>query len=114
MDDEDARWLGAFNAKAEGTSGEGSPVREKENIPLSAGRERRTKGKDKEKEANVPATLNITDDTFEYIMGVLEKHAEDSVPMLHTVSRDDVFLSYTCYFAEPCEEPVATPHLFVC
>jgi enhancer of polycomb-like protein len=114
MDDEDARWLGAFNAKAEGTSGEGSPVREKENIPLSAGRERRTKGKDKEKEANVPATINITEDTFEYIMGVLEKHAEDSVPMLHTVSHVEVSLVDICGFANFREEPVATPHFLIC
>jgi enhancer of polycomb-like protein len=29
----------------------------------------------------------ISEDVFEYIMGVLEKHAEEKVPMLHTASR---------------------------
>jgi hypothetical protein len=29
----------------------------------------------------------ISEDHFEFIMGVLEKNVEDNVPMLHTVSR---------------------------
>ncbi len=97
MDDEDERWLTAFNAKAEGPSGDPvqSPLRESHGQnrmpPPSAGRPSRNKGKDREKET--PAPVFIFEDTFEYVMGVLEKHAEDSVPMLHTVSLD-------CYLGE--------------
>ncbi len=89
MDDEDAKWLTGFNSKAEGTSGDValSPLRESHGPiqmqPPSAGRPSRNKGKDREKDT--PAPVFISEDTFEYVMGVLEKHAEDSVPMLHTV-----------------------------
>ena len=104
MDDEDERWLADFNGKQQGGSGSGgvgngadpgaSPVREKEgkeNVPVSAGRERRGKGKDKEKEreqAAPPPPLVITEEAFEYVMGVLEKYTDDNVPTLHTVSSD--------------------------
>jgi enhancer of polycomb-like protein len=95
MDEEDEKWLNAFNAKAEGASGGAgtetvsSPLRETSghNQPLSAGRERRIKGKDREREKDAPLTsLSISEDIFEYVMGMLEKYAEDTIPMLHTVS----------------------------
>jgi len=92
LDDEDLEWLRGFNSKAEGSSGSGdvgaSPLREKvgENtMPPPAGRPSRGKGKEKEKDGPAPPVF-ISEDTFEYIMGVLEKNAADSVPMLHTVS----------------------------
>ena len=90
MDDDDTEWLNSFNAKAEGSSGtanaEGSPLKEtSQNQPASASRERRNpKGKDKEEKA--PTPISINPDTFEYVMGVMEKYAEDRVPTLHTVS----------------------------
>lgn len=78
MDDEDMEWLSSFNSKAEGGSGGRS-------VPTSPvqGRNERRKGKEKEK-TDAPTSLTIDEDTFEYIMGVLEKHCEDTVPMLHT------------------------------
>lgn len=94
MDDKDMEWLTAFNAKAEGGSGENaaqSPLKDSkvDNTmppPSSLGRPRREKGKEKEKEEKVLTPVFISEDVFEYIMGVLEKHTEDNVPMLHTVS----------------------------
>ena len=95
MDDEDETWLTTFNSKAEGTSRDQtqSPLRETkaENTmgpPPSVGRPRREKGKEKEKEKenNPPAPLHISEDLFEYVMGVLEKYTEEAVPTLHTVS----------------------------
>lgn len=90
MDEEDEKWLTGFNAKAEGASGTetaSSPLRETStpNQPLSA-RERRGKGKEKEKERDVPTILSISEDIFEYVMGMMEKYVEDTIPMLHTVS----------------------------
>ena len=99
MDDRDEAWLTAFNAKAEGGSGENgsngsaqSPLKESkaENAmppPPTIGRPRREKGKEKDKEEKPHSPVFISEDVFEYIMGVLEKHTEDNVPMLHTVSR---------------------------
>ncbi|WRT68052.1 uncharacterized protein IL334_005027 [Kwoniella shivajii] len=72
--------------------------------PTSAGRGMRAKGKEKEKEKNdnVPTPLFISEDTFEYIMGVLEKYAEDSVPMLHTnISLLPPFSSVEPMFSSP-------------
>lgn len=95
MDDRDEEWLTAFNAKAEGGSGETtttqSPLKDSkaDNAmppPPSLGRPKREKGKEREKEDKVLSPINITEDIFEFIMGVLEKNAEDNVPMLHTVS----------------------------
>ena len=89
MDEDDEKWLTGFNAKAEGGSGTEhatSPLRES---TTPNGRERRTKGKDKEKdkERETPlTTLSISEDTFEYVMGMMEKYVEDEIPMLHTVS----------------------------
>lgn len=81
MDDEDAHWLAVFNAKGEGSSGEsGAAAPAKE----SQGRPQRHKEKGKEKEKEIPAALNITEDVFEYVMGVMEKNAETSAPTLHT------------------------------
>jgi enhancer of polycomb-like protein len=77
MDDEDEAWLKEFNSKAEGGSAS-TPT-----SPVQGRNERRTKGKEKEK-GDGPSSLFITEDTYEYIMGVLEKHTEDTVPMLHT------------------------------
>lgn len=103
MDDEDEKWLADFNGKQQGGSGSSgstsaaaaadSPVREgKENVPVSAGRERRGKGKDKEKEKESvsapPPPLVISDDAFEFVMGMLEKYADDITPAIHTVSLD--------------------------
>lgn len=87
MDDEDMRWLNGFNSKAEGGSGSSATANgggADAGSPLN-GRERRIKGKDREKEA--PTTLTISEDVFEYVMGMMEKFTEDTVPMLHTVSR---------------------------
>jgi enhancer of polycomb-like protein len=95
LDDEDLIWLRGFNAKAEGSSGGESsmgvalsPLRESRGDnsmpPPSLGRPSRGKGKEKEKEGPAPPVF-ISEDTFEYVMGVLEKHAEDAVPTLHTV-----------------------------
>jgi len=93
MDDRDEEWLTAFNAKAEGGSGEStlSPLKDSkvDNAmppPPSLGRPKREKGKEKEKEEKVLTPINISEDVFEFIMGMLEKNAEDNVPMLHTVS----------------------------
>lgn len=107
MDEEDEKWLTTFNSKAEGGSGSGggsgagegassapvavnSPLRETSGHnqpPNSTGRERRQKGKDKEREKEAPpSALFISEDLFEYVMGMLEKYTEDTVPMLHTVS----------------------------
>jgi len=91
MDEDDEKWLTGFNAKAEGASGTepaSSPLRETStpNQPLAA-RERRGKGKDKEKDRDGPTTLSISEDMFEYVMGMMEKYVEDTVPMLHTVSQ---------------------------
>lgn len=91
MDDEDVKWLEGFNSKAEGGSGSGPAAGTnvgEASSPLN-GRERR-KGKDKEKEKekeSVPLTpLTISEDVFEFVMGMMEKYTEDTVPMLHTVS----------------------------
>lgn len=85
MDDEDEKWLSNFNAKAEGASGDPaqSPVRDS-HTTSNIGRPKRDKGKDREKET--PAPVFISEDTFEYVMGMLEKYTEESVQMLHTVS----------------------------
>lgn len=95
MDDEDLEWLSTFNSKAEGGSGEpsSSPLREtgNHNQPMSAGRERRTKGKDREKEP--PVVMRISEDVFEYVMGMMEKYTEDNVPTLHTVSKSYIIKS---------------------
>jgi enhancer of polycomb-like protein len=89
MDDEDERWLSAFNGKMEGSSGTAGAgangaAEGKENMPLGATPSKGKKGKDKAEEK--PAPMNISEDTFEFVMGVLEKHAEDALPTLHTVS----------------------------
>lgn len=96
MDDKDVLWLTNFNSKAEGGSGEqvGSPLKDSKADnsmppPPTVGRPKREKGKEKEKET--PAPVYISEDVFEYIMGVLEKHAEEKVPMLHTVSSQGVW-----------------------
>nr|XP_031864462.1 uncharacterized protein CI109_000376 [Kwoniella shandongensis]KAA5531534.1 hypothetical protein CI109_000376 [Kwoniella shandongensis] len=118
MDDKDVKWLNEFNAKAEGSSGgeangtvaassPQTPLKESQqggNQPPSAGRGMRAKGKEKEKEKNesAPAPLFISEDTFEYIMGVFEKYAEDSVPMLHTnISLLPPFASVEPMFSSP-------------
>lgn len=98
MDEEDEVWLTGFNSKAEGGSGGGggggstepmaSPLRETSGhnqAPVSAGRERRMKGKDKEKDTP-PSPVFISEDLFEYVMGMLEKFVDDTIPTLHTVS----------------------------
>nr|ODN91801.1 hypothetical protein L203_01053 [Cryptococcus depauperatus CBS 7841] len=74
MDDADVKWLQEFNSKAEGSSGDIKNEKE--------GRAMRAKGKEKDKDA--PAALVISEDMFEYVMGILEKYTEDNVPMLHT------------------------------
>ena len=89
MDDEDELWLKNFNSKAEGSSAT-SPLRETrgENTmgpPTSSGRPRRDKGKDKDA-SHPPAPLFISEDSFEFVMGVLEKHADDNIPTLDMVS----------------------------
>ncbi|KAK4683741.1 enhancer of polycomb-like protein, partial [Tremellales sp. Uapishka_1] len=88
MDDEDVEWLTVFNSKAEGTSGgeTKSPLQTSLNgnlinTPTNQGRGMRAKGKEKEKN-EPPAPLFISEDTFEYVMGVLEKYAEDNLPTL--------------------------------
>ena len=88
MDDEDERWLSTFNNKMEGSSGsagmdEKEGKENKENMPVGGTPAGRRKGKDKVEEK--PAPLNISEDTFEFVMGVLEKYTEDVVPSLHTV-----------------------------
>ncbi|ORY30601.1 enhancer of polycomb-like-domain-containing protein [Naematelia encephala] len=111
MDDEDERWLTTFNAKAEGSSGgdqpppSPSPLRDSQGVnqPAGMGRPSRMKGKGRE-EKDAPAALYISEDTFEYIMGVLEKHAEDSVPMLHTnLSLMPTFASVEPLFSSPIQ-----------
>ncbi|WWC88395.1 uncharacterized protein L201_003306 [Kwoniella dendrophila CBS 6074] len=118
MDDKDFKWLNEFNSKQEGTSGtssstttngdhklNGSPQTPlKETNGTTAGRGMRAKGKEKEKDKNdgLPTSLSISEDTFEYIMGVLEKYAEDSVPMLHTnISLLPPFSSVEPLFSNP-------------
>ncbi|WVW84986.1 hypothetical protein I302_107022 [Kwoniella bestiolae CBS 10118] len=121
MDDKDCKWLNEFNSKQEGSSGSSTttngdhkpsvngspstPLKESTNQPpSSAGRGMRAKGKEKEKEKNegLPTSLFISEDTFEYIMGVLEKYAEDSVPMLHTnISLLPPFSSVEPMFSSP-------------
>ena len=102
MDDRDEEWLTSFNAKAQGGSGENGEVKTENGTsgPPSAGRPSRNKGKDKDRESSVPAPLFISEDLFEFIMGVLEKHTEDSVPMLHTVCTY-LHLAYTTLMPEP-------------
>lgn len=100
MDEDDEVWLTGFNSKAEGGSGGAgagsgpgseavsSPLRETSGhnqAPPSAGRERRMKGKDKEKDS-LPSPVYISEDIFEYVMGMLEKFVDDTIPALHTVS----------------------------
>ncbi|WVQ96306.1 hypothetical protein IAU59_003410 [Kwoniella sp. CBS 9459] len=115
MDDRDVKWLNEFNAKAEGSSGANgdASVKGSPQTPLSKdgqnpsqspsiGRGMRAKGKEKERSDNVPTHLFISEDTFEYIMGVLEKFAEDSVPMLHTnISLLPPFASVEPMFSSP-------------
>ncbi|OCF37306.1 hypothetical protein I316_01215 [Kwoniella heveanensis BCC8398] len=113
MDDKDVKWLNEFNAKAEGSSGangdanaKGSPQTSKDGSNASQspsiGRGMRAKGKEKEKSDNIPTQLFISEDTFEYIMGVLEKFAEDSAPMLHTnISLLPPFASVEPMFSSP-------------
>lgn len=85
------------SVKAETPAPSSSPKREKENIPLSSGpRERRNKGKDRDKAdkdgnagpgaSGKQDVSSISEDVFEYVMGVMEKYTEDTVPTLHTVS----------------------------
>jgi enhancer of polycomb-like protein len=76
MDDEDVLWFKAFNAKEEGTS-EGAIVN-------GSPQGKRSKGKDKERDGNGP--LKMSEDEFEYVMGMLELWTDRNVPMLHTVS----------------------------
>jgi enhancer of polycomb-like protein len=97
MDDTDMAWLASFNGKAEGGSGDsGAPT-----SPTNGRTERRA-AKGKEKEKDVPASLNISEDVFEYIMGVLEKHAEDAVPTLHTnLALMPTFQSTESLFSSP-------------
>ena len=115
MNDEDVRWLTAFNARAEGASGDPaqSPVRESQGQnqmpPPSAGRPSRNKGKEREKET--PSPIFISEDTFEFVMGVFEKHAEDTVPMLHTVSD---FPAYKIMESlRSAVEPISASGLFI-
>lgn len=107
MDEEDEKWLTGFNSKAEGGSGSepaASPLREtssQNQPPVSAGRERRMKGKDKEKEKEAPPSpLHISEDLFEYVMGVLEKYVDDTIPSLHTVSPGRLPASGLCVRAD--------------
>lgn len=89
MDDADERWLNDFNSKAEGSSGDVKSDKEQ-------GRGMRVKGKDKEKEkGDAPAPFVISEDMFEYIMGVFEKYTEENAPMLHTVSPNDQLRAVT-------------------
>ena len=60
--------------------------------PPSA-RPRREKGKEKEKDADRStslAPLFISEESFEFIMGVLEKYIEDKVPTLDMVRIDSL------------------------
>lgn len=87
MDDKDAEWLQAFNSKEEGSSGSAGQATSNGVDGVQgnqAGRPSRgNKGKDREKDQTTP--LRISDDEFEYIMGMFEKWIDKHVPMLHTV-----------------------------
>jgi hypothetical protein len=84
MDDADVAWLKAFNAKEEGTSEGAVAAANASPSSIVNGVKTKLKGKDKEKEANGP--LKISEDEFEYVMGMLELWTDRNVPMLHTVS----------------------------
>ena len=95
MDDEDEQWLKAFNSKAEGGSGTvpQSPLKEaksENSMGPPNSRPRREKGKEKEKETDRSTTpaqpIFISEDSFEFVMGVLEKYTQDNVPTLDMVS----------------------------
>ena len=124
MDDADEKWLKTFNGKAEGGSGDGganaspSPLKDRADYgnsmgpPLSAGRPSRGKGKEKEDKPQLPPTpIFISEGTFEFIMGILEKHAEDSAPMLHTV-RPSFLDAFPC--ADSFSGPVASSKICFC
>lgn len=92
MDERDMSWLHEFNSKEEGTSSvKQEPVANgstngKEGVN---GKSAKSKGKerDKKEDKDGTAALKISDDLFEYIMGMLELWTEKNIPMLHTVSR---------------------------
>lgn len=77
------RFLEGYNEKEEGSSSD-----------AHGGRPVRGKGKDKEKtEGNGP--IKMSEDLFEYIMGMMELWTEKNVPMLHTVRKYN--LCFDCY-----------------
>jgi enhancer of polycomb-like protein len=83
MDERDEVWLNEFNSKEEGTSG----VKQEPNVNGAHGnnaKSAKSRGKEKDKEGT--GALKISEDVFEYVMGMLELWTEKNVPMLHTVS----------------------------
>ncbi|KAJ9101765.1 hypothetical protein QFC21_003104 [Naganishia friedmannii] len=89
MDERDMSWLHEFNSKEEGTS---SVKQEPKTNGSTNGKEgtngksAKSKGKerDKKEDKDGMAALKISDDLFEYIMGMLELWTEKNIPMLHT------------------------------
>lgn len=86
MDERDEAWLREFNSKQEGSSSvkqesfANGNVNGKESAKSKKGKE-----KDKKDEKEGTGALKISEDVFEYVMGMLEHWIEKNVPMLHTV-----------------------------
>lgn len=82
MDERDEAWLHEFNSKEEGTSGV------KQETAGGNAKSAKSRGKEKDKKDDKEGTgaLKISEDVFEYVMGMLELWTEKNVPMLHTVS----------------------------
>lgn len=101
MDERDEVWLNEFNSKEEGTSS----VKQEPNANGTAngnhgvnGKSAKSKGKEKDKKDDKDGTgaLKISEDIFEYVMGMLELWTEKNVPMLHTVSSSLPLSSLLC------------------
>lgn len=88
MDERDEAWLNEFNSKEEGTSGVKQEPNSNGTPNGNNTKSAKSRGKEKDKKADKEGTgaLKISEDVFEYVMGMLELWTEKNVPMLHTVS----------------------------
>lgn len=88
MDERDEEWLKEFNAKQEGSSSvKQEPYANGTSNGKDGGKSKKGKEKDKKDDKEGTGALKISEDVFEYVMGMLELWTEKNVPMLHTVCR---------------------------
>jgi enhancer of polycomb-like protein len=88
MDERDEAWLSEFNSKQEGTSSvKQEPYANGAPNGKETGKSKKGKEKDRKDDKEGTGALKISEDVFEYVMGMLEHWTEKNVPMLHTVCR---------------------------